>query len=110
KQLIRDHHEGKTNHRGIRETYTRLLRLYYWPKLTQDVSEFINKCEVCKKTKYERHPPDIPLNVTQQVDKPFQQLNADLFTIEGTTFLTIIDSFTKVAQAYPVSSKNAIEV
>ena len=22
KELIRDHHEGKTNHRGIRETYT----------------------------------------------------------------------------------------
>ena len=110
KELIRDHHEGKTNHRGIRETYTRLQRLYYWPKLTRDVADYINKCEICKRTKYERHPPEIPLKLTEQVDRPFQQTNMDLFTIEGTTFLTVIDAFTKLAQAYQVSSKNAIEI
>ncbi|EFA12582.1 Retrovirus-related Pol polyprotein from transposon opus-like Protein [Tribolium castaneum] len=108
--LIKNHHEGKTNHRGIRETYTRLQRLYYWPKLTLDVSNFINKCEICKKTKYERHPPEIPLKVTPKIDCPFQQLNIDLFTIEGKTFLTIIDAFTKLAQAYPIRSKNAIDI
>ncbi|EEZ99858.1 Retrovirus-related Pol polyprotein from transposon 412-like Protein [Tribolium castaneum] len=103
--LIKNHHEGKTNHRGIRETYTKLQRLYYWPKLTLDVSDFINKCEICKKTKYERYPPKIPLKVTPKIDCPFQQLNFDFFTIEGKTFLTIIDAFTKLAQAYPIRKK-----
>ncbi|EFA12255.1 hypothetical protein TcasGA2_TC016117 [Tribolium castaneum] len=108
--LIKNYHEGKTNHRGIRETYTRLQRLYYWSKLTLDVSDFINKCEFCKKTKYERHPPEIPLKVTPKLGCPFQQLNIDLFTIEGKTFLTLIDAFTKLSQAYPIRSKNAIDV
>ncbi|EFA13197.1 Retrovirus-related Pol polyprotein from transposon gypsy-like Protein [Tribolium castaneum] len=82
------------------------------PKVTKenDVSNFINKCEICKMTKYERHPPEIPLKVTPKIDCPFQQLNIDLFTTEGKTFLTIIDAFTKLAQAYPIRSKNAIDI
>ena len=46
-----------------------------------------------QKGEYERHPPEIPLKLTEQVDNPFQQTNMDLFTIEGTTFLTTPSKF-----------------
>ncbi|KAJ3665637.1 hypothetical protein Zmor_001126 [Zophobas morio] len=75
-----------------------------------NVAYYINKCEICKRTKYERHLPEISLKLIEQVDKPFQQINMDLFTIEGTTFLTVIEAFTKLAQAHQVSSKNAIQI
>ncbi|CAH2019369.1 unnamed protein product [Acanthoscelides obtectus] len=37
KSLIQNYHEGKSNHRGIDETYSRLKQKYYWPNLKSSV-------------------------------------------------------------------------
>ena len=63
-----------------------------------------------QKAKIGKTSPEFPLKLKEQVNRPFQQTNMDLFTIKGTTFLTVIDAFMKLAQAYQVSSKNAIEI
>ena len=47
--LIKYRHEGKTNHRGIEETY-------YWKSLKSDVTKYINNCKTCQRCKYNRKP------------------------------------------------------
>ena len=37
KEILINYHEGKTNHRGILETYQKLKQKYYWPNLYNDV-------------------------------------------------------------------------
>lgn len=48
--MIKYRHESKTNH-SIQESYK---------SLKNDVINYINNCEICQRTKYDRKPPDQP--------------------------------------------------
>lgn len=102
KEVIDHHHTTKTCHRGINETYEALKLKYYWPNMKNDITEFINNCEICQKAKYDRHPPKIKYNLTLTPNKPFESLHVDVFQVLQKKFLTIFDTFSKYGQAYPL--------
>ena len=107
--IIENYHLRKTNHRGICETLKKISELYHWKNMKETIASFINKCEICNKAKYNRQQPHPTLNFTDKVDKPFQKLYMDVFNARNQKFLTIIDAFTKFAQAIPIASKNAVD-
>ncbi|KAK9688505.1 hypothetical protein QE152_g35249 [Popillia japonica] len=78
--------------------------------MKETVSAFIKRCEMCCRSKYERQTPRPALNVTENIDKPFQKIHMDTFMIGGKIYLTCIDAFTKFAQAIHINSKNAVEL
>nr|CAI5820905.1 unnamed protein product [Callosobruchus analis] len=41
KDIIRNYHESKTNHRGIEETYQRIKEKYFWPNMKKAVQTYI---------------------------------------------------------------------
>lgn len=110
KHIIIKYHEGKNIHRGVQETYKRLKKNYYWPNQLISIQKFINNCEVCLKNKYERNPLKPPLALTETPSKPLEHLFMDLYTTEGITFLTVIDNFSKYAQAIPLRAATSIHV
>lgn len=110
KAIVLKYHEGKTCHRGIKETLTRLRRSYCWDKMQETVTAIINACEACSKMKYDRKPIKPVIQLTQTQDAPFQEIFIDLFSIEGKYYLTLIDSFSKLGQAVEVSNKSTPEV
>lgn len=99
-QILRNYHEGKTNHRGVNETYLSLSHKYYWPKMRESISQYINNCHLCSCAKYERNPINQQFQVVPPATKPFETIHADTFTVEQEKYLTLIDSFTKYGQAY----------
>lgn len=109
-EITENYHCGKTNHRGINETEERIKRLYYWPNIKQTVQKFINNCEVCLQTKYERNPLKLKLNITPTPSTIFEIVHLDTFTVNKQKFLTIIDAFSKYAQAYAINSNTPIEI
>lgn len=109
-ETIDNYHIGKTNHRGIQETYDKIRRKYYWPNMKNYIQNFINKCEICLKTKYERNPLNLEMNLTPTATRPLQIIHMDSITFEKKKFLTIIDSFSRYAQCYPITSCNSVEV
>lgn len=110
RDIILKYHEGKNTHRGIKETLVHLRRTYYWNKMDQTVSSIINSCELCKKMKYDRKPIKPEFQLTQTQIKPFQELFIDTFTIDGKCYLTIVDAFSKLGQAFEISTKSTPEV
>ena len=98
--IINNYHLGKTNHRGIFETYSKLRRQYFWPKMYNDIQKFINNCEICQLNKYERNPYQLNDNLTKTPKFPFDIIHLDTITLENEKYLTIIDSFSKFAQIY----------
>lgn len=110
KAVVLKYHEGKTCHRGIKETLVRLRRNYFWSNMQETVSAIINACEACRKMKYDRKPIKPVLQLSQTQDAPFQELFIDLFSIESKTYLTLIDSFSKLGQCIEISNKSTPEV
>lgn len=107
--LITHQHQSKTNHRGIAETYEILKQRYYWPRMKNDINEYINNCLICQTAKYSRLKAYIPLTKTETPSKPFQMIHIDTFIFESQNFLTIFDKFSKFGQAYSYD-KNAKSV
>lgn len=109
-ETIQMYHESKTNHRGSQETYDKLKQKYYWNNMLTTIQEYINKCNICQKGKYDRRPPRIPMNQTPTQQKPFEIIFMDTFTIEQNIYLTLVDSFSKFGQAIPIKCKEACEI
>lgn len=110
KETIKKYHESKTNHRGTLETETRIRLTYYWPKLREDIQDYINQCDTCQINKYDRNPIKPKFMITPTPTKPFEIVHLDLFQVEKQKFLTIIDSFSKYTQAYPLEGGNSINI
>lgn len=106
-QKIKYQHEGKASHRGINEVTLALKRKYYFPNLDKTVSEYVNNCETCNLAKYDRKPQKMPLQLTYTPRVPFEIIHLDLLFIAHKTVLTIIDAFSKYAQAYIIPDKNS---
>lgn len=109
-EIIRKYHEGKTNHRGINECYTSLSNKFYWPKMKEHITKYINECDVCGQAKYDRNPVKQKFNIVAPPTKPFEIVHLDLLSVETQKYLTIIDSFSKYAQAYHLRDATAISV
>ena len=73
-RVIKNYHEGITNHRGINETLKQIQQKYFWPEMKATITTYINNCENCKRCKYERHPPKTPLMITETYARPFQRI------------------------------------
>lgn len=54
KELLEDYHN--INHNGVNETFQNLCKLFHVYKLNNTILNFINKCETCLQSKYERLP------------------------------------------------------
>lgn len=109
-EVIQRYHESKTNHRGINETESRIRQIYYWPGMRNSVQTYINSCDICQRTKYERVPIKTGIGITPTPTKPFEIIHLDTLKIQKEIYLTIIDSFSKFAQIYKLPSLNSLDV
>lgn len=109
-KIVQEYHSGTTNHRGITETLEHLKRKYYWPNMKKTIQKFINNCETCLASKYDRHPLKMKYNITPTASRPLEIIHIDKMTLENSKFLTIVDSFSKFAQCYPLKSSNSVEL
>lgn len=108
--IILKYHNGITSHRGIKETLMKLKRNYFWKNMDLIVASVINSCETCKTQKYDRKPLTPKLQLTQTQTRPFNEIFIDLFSVEKKYFLTIIDAFSKLGQAFEISNRSTPEV
>lgn len=109
-EIIQKYHEGKTNHRGITECYLALSSKYYWPKMKECITKYINECNICGQAKYDRSPIKQRFSVVPPPSKPFEIVHLDLFTAQNEKYLTIVDAFSKYAQAYHLRDGTALSV
>lgn len=107
-KIIKDYHNS--NHNGINETYEHLKRDFYWPNMKNKISLFINKCEICLQSKYERNPYKTIFSGPLVAKRPFEIVHGDIFRFNNHKFLTLIDLFSKYAQAYYIENTQAITI
>lgn len=109
-EIIKHYYDGKTNHRGINECYLALFRRYYWPKMRDVITKFINSCTVCGQAKYDRHPINQQFRIVPPASRPFETVHIDLLTIQTEKYLNIENLFSKFAQAYHIRDGTAVSI
>jgi len=54
--IITKHHLlPQAGHGGTAKTTERISRGYYWPKIRQDIKQFMKNCDTCQRTQVVRH-------------------------------------------------------
>ena len=118
-KIIRDVHSGFGNsehskemasHRGKNSTYEKIAQRCFWYNISNDISDFVKKCEQCQKQgdlkspKADLKPIPIPSTVMKQV-------GVDICNLPETDgychVIVLIDYFSKWSEAKPTKDKSA---
>lgn len=74
------------------------------------ILQLINQCETCLRLKYDRHPQKISFLIPQTPEKPLDIIHIDIYCINNTYNLTLINKFSKFAAAYPIENRNSLNI
>ena len=100
--VISNAHDPPTSaHGGFAKTLDRIKRYFYWPRMANQVLEYVRSCDVCKETKAPNTTLRPPMGKQLSVERPFQHLFIDLLgpyprSKHGNSYLLIVlDQFSK---------------
>lgn len=114
KEILEGYHDclAGGGHFGVNRTFGAIRQKYFWPKMYQEIENYVKTCETCQRTKIarNRHPPPLtPL----PVEEPFSRIHIDILgplpkSKEGYQYvLLIVDSFSKWTEAHPLRTQDA---
>jgi len=115
-EFIRLAHENMTGgHLGRNRTEAQVQKRAYWPGWTEDVRRYLRTCRPC--TQYHRGPPPRLAQLKPMlVGEPFERISIDITgphprSSKGHVFLlTVMDHFSKWAEAIPLRNHTASTV
>lgn len=82
------------NHPGIVATKQFARSYVWWPKIDNQIENFVKDCNKCQET--QRNPTRAPKNEWKTTEGPWQRIHIDFAgPFLGQTFLLVVDSFSK---------------
>lgn len=106
-EIIKETHSFA--HRGIKENKIQILQRYFFPELDRKLKIYIGSCGICKKSKYDRKPPQL-IRKSVFGESPFERVHVDVFFMKGLKWMTIVDSFSKFANTIPLESRTIVDM
>ena len=82
-------HKIHTGHMGIVKCQKRARESVYWPGLTKDIKEMVERCETCIKFSPAQQKEKLVQHDTPSY--PWQKIGADIFQIKNKNYLVIAD-------------------
>ncbi|KAK2920619.1 hypothetical protein Q8A73_000104 [Channa argus] len=108
------HDHNMSGHLGIKKTYNRVLRYFFWPGLKSDVVKLCRSCHTCQMSgKPNQLIPAAPLRPIPVLGEPFEHVIVDCVgplpkTKSGNQYiLTIMCAATRFPEAVPLRSLKA---
>ena len=110
-QLLHDHHDAPiAGHQGIERTYAALYDHFYWPRMNNEVRQYVKSCDSCQRIKASQQAPAgllQPLPIPQQ---PWEQVSMDFITQLPRTkagfdaIVVFVDTFSKMVHFVPTKT------
>ena len=90
-----------TGHQGIVRCRLRAATSVWWPGISKDVEAFVQRCPKCVKS---APNPTEPLLTTPLPKHPWEKEAADLFQFNGSTYLLVVDYFSRYPEVIKLNS------
>ena len=119
--VLKELHGSKmTGHFGREKTLARLKCRYFYPHMRKSVEDFLDKCDVCKRTKHERHKPYGKLKLQDLEGRPWVSIAMDFVVklppsrepatgVIYDSVMVVTDRFTKYAVFIPFKESTSAE-
>lgn len=113
KEIIQTRHDGRmSGHKGIEKTIELITRDFTWKGLRKDVTQYINRCDLCQKTKASRkqkhgqiqpiEPPEDAWSViTMDMIVKLPKSEEPVTKTKYDSILVIVDKLTKYSYMLP---------
>lgn len=114
KQIILNyyHDQDIAGHLGITKTLNKISKVYWWPKMSEDVRQYVSSCHLCQSSKPINTKPaglmasEVPNRVWETVYIDYK--GPLLRTQNGNCYiLVLMDSFSKWVELIPVRAATA---
>ena len=96
-----------TGHQGITKCRRRAAQSVWWPGLTKDIEDKISKCPVCCKLRSQHCEP---LLTSPLPDHPWQKVATDLFEWRNSSYVLVVDYYSRYTELAKLSSTTSSEV
>ena len=112
-KCVQESHD-KLGHQGIERTYKILRARVYWPNMKGFVTDYVNNCDICLRTK-EETPYGNTITVHIKTDRPMEIVALDFCSVEKSSsgkenILVVSDLFSKYVWAFPTKDQRATTV
>ena len=88
------------SHQGLQACLQRARELFFWPGMSAQLKELVDRCSICQSVKPEQDSE--PLQPHPVPDRPWQRVATDLFTLENRDYLVLVDYFSNFIELdYP---------
>ena len=92
-------------HTGIQSCLRRARETVYRPGMNSDFTDHISKCVIC--SSYQPNQAREPLISHEVADWPWQKIGADVFTLDDTYYLCVVDYYSSYFEIDRLETKTA---
>ena len=78
-------------HSGVVSSLSRARESMYWPGISSEVRQFIERCDVCRA--FDQEQPKETFMAHEIPDRPWAKVGTDLFSYEGRNYLICVDYY-----------------
>ena len=78
-------------HTGVISTLARARVSLYWPGMSSEVQQFIERCDVCRA--FARKQPKETFIAHEILDRPWVKVGTDIFSYNGHSYLICLDYY-----------------
>jgi hypothetical protein len=106
KVIMADIHLG---HQGVDSSLRHARESVYWPGMTNDIRDFILRCETCKE--FQPAQQKETFKGHDQPQRPWQKVGCDLFSFNGKNYMVTVcyfSNFWEIDRLYGTLSKDVI--
>ena len=94
-------------HQGIQRCRQRTTSSVWWPGVSKHIEQLVKSCPICAKASI---PHKEPLMYSPLPNHPWEKVGSDLFELNGSTYLLVVDYFSRFIEIQKLSSINSRSV
>ena len=97
-------------HMGIESCLRKAKDIVFWPCMGNQIKEVVTNCQIC--AEFQARNPKQPLQTHEIPNRPWSRVAADLFSIHGKNYITVVDyysDFVEVSELPDITASAVIE-